>query len=246
MCHGHPRYHACSHTSINWHYCPAAVIDLSTGVETPCRHITYAAAQSSSLDCPLQHCQFKALGGSWTCCQCHHGPNHSGWCTNFLPRPADELVALEPFNTQQCAHGCCERCTRTGGFCFRRLLFSAERWTLMLTTPSASMRPSISNMMFPEIRKGTASRKFGCHSNLRSPHRRSSAMSTRSEAGVREATPHAGGSSPLPSTRSAGPSGASRLGLEFGCAPTSPSPGMRKHKGASAGGAAKKHKLEAY
>ncbi|KAH7363358.1 hypothetical protein B0T11DRAFT_298635 [Plectosphaerella cucumerina] len=226
MCHGHPRHHACSHTSINWHYCPAAVIDLSTGVETPCRHITYAAAQSSSLDCPLQHCQYKAIGGSWTCCQCNHGPNHLGWCSNFLPRPTEELSSMEHFNTQQCAHGCCERCTRT-----------------------ASIRPSIANMMFPEMRKGTASRKFGRHSNLRAPHRRSSAMSARGDVAAREVTP--GGSSPLPS-RGGGPSmdirGSSRLGHDFGCAPSSPAGGMRKHKASADGPAhgAQKHKLEAY
>ncbi|KAK1529924.1 hypothetical protein CPAR01_12236 [Colletotrichum paranaense] len=53
MCHGHPRLHPCSHTSINWHYCPSALIDLETGVETPCSHLSYATAQPSNADCPL-------------------------------------------------------------------------------------------------------------------------------------------------------------------------------------------------
>lgn len=168
MCHGHPRRHPCSHTSINWHYCPAAVIDLSTGVETPCRHLTYASSQPTASDCPLQNCQYKAMGGSWTCCQCNHGPNESGWCENFIQLPPDEPTHFDDAHLEQCAHGCCERCTRSG-----------KTTASPFRGPSdvEKARPSMSDMTFAEPQKGTASRKFGYQANLRLPHRRSSGFS---------------------------------------------------------------------
>ncbi|KAI1749694.1 hypothetical protein F4782DRAFT_549473 [Xylaria castorea] len=81
MCHGHPHYHPCSHTSVKWLYCPEAIFDLSTGYETPCANPIYSTAQPVNSDCPLQNCNFKALKGSWTCCVCGQGPNAQGWCT---------------------------------------------------------------------------------------------------------------------------------------------------------------------
>ncbi|KAK7442909.1 hypothetical protein Landi51_09457 [Colletotrichum acutatum] len=94
MCHGHPRLHPCSHTSINWHYCPSALIDLETGVETPCSHLSYATAQPSNADCPLINCQFKAMGGTWTCSSSGYG----------ISAPVNE--------SQTCDHGCCAECAR--------------------------------------------------------------------------------------------------------------------------------------
>lgn len=115
MCHGHPRHHPCSHTSINWHYCPSALIDLETGYETPCSNISFAAAQPTNSDCPLQNCQFKSKGGSWTCCSCRQGPNTQGWCTMPLSRLEmdPESYAVEAVETT-CDHGCCSKCIRYG------------------------------------------------------------------------------------------------------------------------------------
>ncbi|KAK1966862.1 hypothetical protein LY78DRAFT_577525 [Colletotrichum sublineola] len=151
MCHGHPRWHPCSHTSINWHYCPSALIDLETGVETPCTHLSYATGQPSNADCPLLNCQFKALGGNWTCCQCGQGPNDQGWCTRLMPDQDPEGMATGTAKT--CDHGCCAECAR------------------YLPTHVGSPE-----MAFGELRKGTASRKFGYSSAERS-HRRGSALS---------------------------------------------------------------------
>ncbi|KAF4464240.1 hypothetical protein FALBO_8927 [Fusarium albosuccineum] len=154
MCHGHPRHHPCSHTSINWHYCPSALIDLETGYETPCSNISFAAAQPTNTDCPLQNCQFKDKGGSWTCCSCQQGPNTQGWCTMPLSRLS---MNPESFNVEAvettCDHGCCSKCVRYG--------------------PSRDATP---DMSFPEMRKGSASRKFGYSSATKS-HRRGSAFS---------------------------------------------------------------------
>ncbi|KAJ0165300.1 hypothetical protein CTA2_11704 [Colletotrichum tanaceti] len=152
MCHGHPRTHPCSHMSINWHYCPAATIDLETGVETACSNLTYATAQPSKTECPLLNCMFMALGGSWTCCQCNQGPNDKGWCTMSVPNQQDDGgVAAD--ETRTCDHGCCADCTRY--------------------IPTRAATP---DMTFGELRKGTASRKFGYGSASRS-HRRGSALS---------------------------------------------------------------------
>ncbi|CEF74339.1 unnamed protein product [Fusarium graminearum] len=146
MCHGHPRHHPCAHTSINWHYCPSALIDLETGYETPCSKMSFAAAQPTKSDCPLQNCQFKSKGGSWTCCACQQGPNTQGWCTKPLSRLTmnPESFSLETVETT-CDHGCCSECVRY-------------------------------EMAFSEIRKGSASRKFGYGSATKS-HRRGSAFS---------------------------------------------------------------------
>ncbi|KAK2737477.1 hypothetical protein CKAH01_07548 [Colletotrichum kahawae] len=151
MCHGHPRWHPCSHTSINWHYCPSALIDLETGVETPCTHLSYATAQPSNADCPLLNCQYKAMGGTWTCCQCGQGPNTQGWCT--MPKPVQDSNGMSTEETKTCDHGCCAECARY--------------------LPTRATNP---DMTFSELRKGTASRKFGYSSATRS-HRRGSALS---------------------------------------------------------------------
>ncbi|CCF37963.1 hypothetical protein CH063_09178 [Colletotrichum higginsianum] len=153
MCHGHPRWHPCSHTSINWHYCPSAMIDLETGVETPCSHVSYATAQPSNTDCPLLNCQFKAMGGTWTCCQCGQGPNDQGWCTMPKRMPDQNYGGIAADETRTCDHGCCAECTRY--------------------LPTRAATP---DMTFGELRKGTASRKFGYGSATRS-HRRGSALS---------------------------------------------------------------------
>ncbi|KAL6920957.1 hypothetical protein FSST1_004983 [Fusarium sambucinum] len=146
MCHGHPRHHPCAHTSINWHYCPSALIDLETGYETPCSKMSFAAAQPTKSDCPLQNCQFKSKGGSWTCCACQQGPNTQGWCTKPLSRLTmnPESFSLETVETT-CDHGCCSECVRY-------------------------------EMAFSEIRRGSASRKFGYGSATKS-HRRGTAFS---------------------------------------------------------------------
>ncbi|KAK7402720.1 hypothetical protein QQX98_011542 [Neonectria punicea] len=154
MCHGHPRHHPCSHTSINWHYCPSALIDLETGYETPCRNSTFAPSQPNNSDCPLQNCQFKNKGGSWTCCSCQQGPNTMGWCTmpsnRFQMNP--ESFSVEAVETT-CDHGCCSECIRS--------------------EPSRDSTPS---MQFPAMRRGSASRKFGYGSATKS-HRRGSGFS---------------------------------------------------------------------
>jgi hypothetical protein len=115
MCHGHPRYHACAHTSLIWYYCPSAKIDLETGYETPCRNATFAPAQSSSLSCPLKNCQFADKGGSWVCCKCNQGPNTQGWCSTPMTDIQDDLDALSLGGDQRtCDHGCCDDCKRFG------------------------------------------------------------------------------------------------------------------------------------
>ncbi|KAH7178720.1 hypothetical protein DER46DRAFT_570339 [Fusarium sp. MPI-SDFR-AT-0072] len=164
MCHGHPRHHPCAHTSINWHYCPSALIDLETGYETPCSNISFAAAQPTTSDCPLQNCQFKSKGGSWTCCSCQQGPNTQGWCTMPMSRMTmnPESFSVESVETT-CDHGCCSKCVQYG-----------------------SGRDASPEMTFSEIRKGSASRKFGYSSATKS-HRRGSAFSLPASGG--ESTP---------------------------------------------------------
>ncbi|KAL7921268.1 hypothetical protein ACQKWADRAFT_127878 [Trichoderma austrokoningii] len=115
MCHGHPRYHECAHTSLVWYYCPSAKIDLETGYETPCRNATFAPAQSSSLSCPLKNCQFADKGGSWICCKCNQGPNTQGWCSTPLTDITDDIGSLRIGGDQRtCDHGCCDDCRRFG------------------------------------------------------------------------------------------------------------------------------------
>ncbi|KAI8957038.1 hypothetical protein F5Y11DRAFT_361185 [Daldinia sp. FL1419] len=112
MCHGHPHYHPCSHTSVKWLYCPEAMFDLDTGYETPCSNPIYSTPQPTNVDCPLQNCNFKALMGSWNCCVCGKGPNTQGWCTslgrrtdwNPLTRQVEEME-------MPCGHGCCSSCS---------------------------------------------------------------------------------------------------------------------------------------
>ncbi|GAW18357.1 hypothetical protein ANO14919_078320 [Xylariales sp. No.14919] len=151
MCHGHPHYHPCSHTSVKWLYCPEAIFDLATGYEAPCANPIYSTAQPVKSDCPLKNCNFKALKGSWNCCVCGQGPNTQGWCTvvrravNWNPLTKN----MEDMDVP-CGHGCCGKCSR----------YSSSRGS----TPEIS---------FAEVRKGRAGRKS--HSNSRSSgHRRSS------------------------------------------------------------------------
>jgi hypothetical protein len=116
MCHGHPHYHKCQHTSVKWLYCPEAAFDLETGYEAPCSNPIYSTPQPSSADCPLQNCHYKTLRGSWTCCQCGYDTNSQGWCNGKshdprLGRPWAPM-GLEPAAWQTCGHGCCGKCTR--------------------------------------------------------------------------------------------------------------------------------------
>jgi hypothetical protein len=118
MCHGHPHYHKCQHTSVKWLYCPEAIFDLDTGYETPCSNPIYSTPQLSHSDCPLQNCHFKALRGSWTCCKCGHSTNTLGWCSGKrtdLTSIGDGYwnpIDLEPRGWQTCGHGCCNMCSR--------------------------------------------------------------------------------------------------------------------------------------
>lgn len=109
MCHGHPRYHSCAHTSMKWHYCPSASIDLETGYQTPCHNVSFAPSQGSSASCPLQTCHFKEKGGRWMCCQCKQGPNTQGWCTS-----TQTMLGGDCASYVTCDHGCCNKCIRLG------------------------------------------------------------------------------------------------------------------------------------
>ncbi|KAI8624719.1 hypothetical protein F5Y19DRAFT_480322 [Xylariaceae sp. FL1651] len=151
MCHGHPHYHPCSHTSVKWLYCPEAVFDLSTGYEAPCANPIYSTAQPANTDCPLQNCNFKALKGSWTCCVCGKGPNTQGWCT-VLRRAVEwnPLTKREEDMDVPCGHGCCSKCSRY-----------------------PSSRGSSPETSFAEGRKGRTGRK-GHGSSRASGHKRSS------------------------------------------------------------------------
>ena len=113
MCHGHPHHHPCGHQSVNWHYCPSALIDLETGYETPCSNITFAGSQPSNSGCLLANCDFG--GSAWTCCNCG-GRNTSGWCTNASPNPRFEknTITNDFEYVETCDHGCCRNCTKDG------------------------------------------------------------------------------------------------------------------------------------
>ncbi|KAI0598940.1 hypothetical protein F4775DRAFT_583597 [Biscogniauxia sp. FL1348] len=111
MCHGHPHYHSCSHTSVKWLYCPEAIFDLDTGYETPCSNPIYSKPQPTTLDCPLQNCCFKTLRGSWNCCVCGKGPNTQGWCTVLRHRVDFNPLTGRVENMElPCGHGCCSKC----------------------------------------------------------------------------------------------------------------------------------------
>ena len=113
MCHGHPHQHACSHTSIKWLYCPEAIFDLDTGYEEHCSNPIYSTIQPTNADCPLQHCYYKAVRGSWNCCKCGQGPNTLGWCTMPVQEAGqNDLTGETQLIGEQCNHGCCKRCTR--------------------------------------------------------------------------------------------------------------------------------------
>ncbi|KAI1407684.1 hypothetical protein F5Y13DRAFT_195173 [Hypoxylon sp. FL1857] len=152
MCHGHPHYHPCSHTSVKWLYCPEAIFDLDTGYETPCSNPIYSTPQPTNVDCPLQNCNFKALMGSWNCCICGKGPNTQGWCT-ALSRRMDwnPLTGKVEDMEVPCGHGCCSSCS-----------------------PSSTSRGASPEISFADVRKGKSSRK--AHTTARgSAHRRGTA-----------------------------------------------------------------------
>ncbi|KAF4975053.1 hypothetical protein FZEAL_8122 [Fusarium zealandicum] len=203
MCHGHPRHHPCAHTSINWHYCPSALIDLETGYETPCSNISFAAAQPTTTDCPLQNCQFKNKGGSWTCCSCQQGPNTQGWCTMPLSRfeMNRDSFSVEAVETT-CDHGCCSQCIRYG-----------------------SSRDATPDMTFSEMRRGSASRKFGYGSASKS-HRRGSAFSLT--GGFPSVSEEESSSSPSTSKSSSGGSGY-KVDLDYTSSKAKSS--KKRHKG---------------
>ncbi len=91
------------------------MIDLGTGYEEPCKNVSYASAQPTNGDCPLQNCQFKAMGGSWTCCACKQGPNTQGWCAMPMSRWEKNKETYEyEYKERTCDHGCCKNCTRVG------------------------------------------------------------------------------------------------------------------------------------
>ena len=112
MCHGHPHFHPCSHTSVKWLYCPEAKYDMTTGYEAPCGNPIYSTMQTTNVNCPLQNCNFKKLKGNWNCCVCNKGPNTQGWCT--VPRSVQDWNPItrryEVMETA-CGHGCCSNCT---------------------------------------------------------------------------------------------------------------------------------------
>lgn len=146
MCHGHPHYHSCSHTSLKWLYCPEAVFDLETGYEAPCANPIYSSPQPSSSDCPLQHCHFKALrGNNWTCCQCGNNTNTKGWCTGTSNDGGDwpESLGMEPQQWHTCGHGCCNNCSRNGTFA--RTDIDAEHPPDRIQCPPGLRRPKCSS-----------------------------------------------------------------------------------------------------
>ncbi|KAI1190292.1 hypothetical protein F5B17DRAFT_388017 [Nemania serpens] len=148
MCHGHPHYHPCSHTSVKWLYCPEAIFDLSTGYETPCANPIYSTAQPVNSDCPLKNCNFKGLKGSWQCCVCGQGPNTQGWCTaQRLAMNWNPAMKRTEDMEVPCGHGCCSRCSRY-----------------------PSSRGSSPDISFAEVRKNRTSRKS--HGNSRSTGQR--------------------------------------------------------------------------
>ncbi|KAI1262220.1 hypothetical protein F5Y18DRAFT_419116 [Xylariaceae sp. FL1019] len=151
MCHGHPHYHPCSHTSVKWLYCPEAHFDLNTGYEHPCANPIYSTAQPVTGDCPLQNCNYKTLKGSWNCCICGNGPNTQGWCMAITPKEPEYNHSTGRWETEGvCGHGCCSRCSRY-----------------------ASSRGASPEISFVEVRKGKHSRKS--HSSSKSSgHRRGS------------------------------------------------------------------------
>lgn len=115
MCHGHPKYHPCAHTSVSWYYCASAYFDMTTGAVSPCGNPIMNDSQSTKSACPLQYCSFAAKGKRWLCCQCNQGPNTQGWCTQRLTA---QQVGIDPYAAGElqmtCDHGCCKKCTSLG------------------------------------------------------------------------------------------------------------------------------------
>ncbi|KAI0160078.1 hypothetical protein GGR52DRAFT_177856 [Hypoxylon sp. FL1284] len=184
MCHGHPHFHPCSHTSVKWLYCPEAMFDLDTGYETPCSNPIYSTPQPTKLDCPLQNCNFKALMGNWNCCVCGKGPNTQGWCTVPCRRMDwNPLTGRVEDMEVPCGHGCCSSCS-----------------------PSSVPRDTGSEVPFGDIRKGKGGRKS--HGAARgSAHKRGAAYDFGHHNGScppisEENEPFASSSTATPSHRS--------------------------------------------
>lgn len=131
----------------------------------------------------------------------------------------------------------------------------ADQSSFSAPVPSMTSSPE---MTFPELRKGTASRKFGYHSTSRSSHRRGPAFSILNslppvadkECGPRSdvGSPHA--ASRVGTSASAAGVNPSRYGIDLSYARMGGSPvaGPRKHKSAgsaSKGHGSKKHKVRA-
>ncbi|KAI2470801.1 hypothetical protein F4781DRAFT_429980 [Annulohypoxylon bovei var. microspora] len=153
MCHGHPHYHPCSHTSVKWLYCPEAMFDLDTGYETPCSNPIYSTPQPTNIDCPLQNCNFKALMGSWNCCVCGKGPNTQGWCTALSHRMDwNPLTGQVEEMEVPCGHGCCSSCS-----------------------PSSTSRGASPEISFADVRKGKGSRKIHGTARSTAAHKRGTA-----------------------------------------------------------------------
>ncbi|KAH6603150.1 hypothetical protein Trco_007925 [Trichoderma cornu-damae] len=164
MCHGHPRYHSCAHTSLIWYYCPSAHIDLETGFETPCRNVSFAPAQSSSLSCPLKNCQFVDKGGSWICCKCNQGPNTQGWCSTPVTPVQDDLdsLGLGDEGQRTCDHGCCDDCKRFGfGIREHGCFFVIVQQLIRLPVQEAEVIQEESQVKISELRKARPRRLSG-------------------------------------------------------------------------------------
>ncbi|KAL9572577.1 hypothetical protein ACKAV7_003410 [Fusarium commune] len=125
------------------------------------------------------------------------GPNTQGWCTMPMSRMTmnPESFSVESVETT-CDHGCCSKCVQYG-----------------------SGRDASPEMTFSEIRKGSASRKFGYSSATKS-HRRGSAFSLPASGG--ESTP-----SPSTSESSSASSGY-KVGMEHTSSKTKSS--KKRHK----------------
>jgi hypothetical protein len=141
MCHGHPHIHPCGHQSVNWHYCPSALIDLETGYETPCPNITFASSQPVTSNCPLVNCDFRnAGGGSWICCNCG-GKNTGGWCLHELSNPRTERNPLtnEWEEIRRCDHGCCRNCIKESKYPLLSCVISLHTHLPALPNPSSNL-----------------------------------------------------------------------------------------------------------
>ncbi|KAI2609120.1 uncharacterized protein GGS25DRAFT_305583 [Hypoxylon fragiforme] len=212
MCHGHPHYHPCSHTSVKWLYCPEAMFDLDTGYETPCSNPIYSTPQPTNVDCPLQTCNFKALMGSWNCCVCGQGPNTQGWCTALCRRMDwNPLTGNVEDMEVSCGHGCCSSCS-----------------------PSTTPRNTSPEISFADIRKGKTGRK--AHSTTRgSAHRRGAAYDFSQNNDSCPTVPEEGDQLTSPSTATPSSRGSRRSShdpnMEYSKKPKMQNGKKKSHKG---------------